>query len=114
MSGRHGTPQVRRVYRSKADGGAGKPPELFAFYRALHARGESTEGLAQKLNVSGGVVRKLIGMIRRRRGRTWEGLLALLAPEEKQLLLQASESAEWSAAQSAKRPRWSPEKLTTT
>jgi hypothetical protein len=90
---------------------SGKPPELYQFYRSLHARGESTELLAVKLNVSGSVVRRLIGLLRRRRGRVWNELLAMLTPPERELLSRASSSPEWSATQAKKRPIWNPEKL---
>lgn len=87
-----------------------KPLELTEFYRSLHARGESTNGLANQLNASPAVVRKLIGMLRRRRGMVWDGLLRLLTDREKALLLDVEQCSAWNVAQVAKRPKWTSEK----
>lgn len=99
---RHDVACVRRARRSKADGPAVKPPAMYAFYRALHARGESTENLARQLHVSGAVVRKLLGLLRRRAGPRWLALQALLTAEERQLLVEAAGAPEWNLRQAAK------------
>jgi hypothetical protein len=93
------------VRRTKAET-TNKPPALYAFYRSLHQRGVTTEALAAQLHVSGAVVRKLIGMLRQRKGRAWDSLQALLTPDERQLLAQAQATAAWSAVQAVKRPVW--------
>lgn len=101
----HGVAVVRRPKGSKAD--AGKPPELFAFYESLHARGLSTEILASRLLVHGCTVRKLIVGLQAQRGATWRGLLLQLTDHERELLATASKSA-WIANRD--RPRWTTEK----
>lgn len=83
-----------------------KPLELTEFYRALHARGESTDGLAKQLRASPAVVRKLIGMLSRRRGAVWRGLLELLTARERALLFDVEQCSAWNTQQAAKRPRW--------
>jgi hypothetical protein len=88
-----------------------KPLELAQFYRLLHERGESSETLAQKLNASPAVVRKLIGLLKRRRGMVWDGLIKLLTAEEKRLLLAVEQSSAWNISQSKKRPVWTAEKV---
>ncbi len=88
-----------------------KPLPLTEFYRSLHARGETTEGLAAKLNVSGAVVRKLIGLLKPRRGCTWRGLQALLTERERQLLATVEQCSAWNIRQRAKRPVWTAEKV---
>lgn len=88
-----------------------KPTALTEFYRSLHARGESTDSLALKLNVSRPVVCKLIGLLKRRRGRTWAALLALLTERERALLLSVEQCSTWRTQQLAKRPRWNAEKV---
>lgn len=87
-----------------------KPIELTEFYRSLRARGESTDGLAKKLNASPAVVRKLIGMLKRRRGFVWQGLLKLLTRRERKLLLHVEQCSAWNIRQQGKRPKWSTEK----
>lgn len=88
-----------------------KPLELAQFYGLLHDRGESSESLAKKLNVSASVVRKLIGLLKRRRGLVWDGLLKLLTEEEKRLLLTVEQCAAWNISQTKKRPIWTAEKV---
>jgi hypothetical protein len=87
-----------------------KPIALTEFYRSLHARGESTENLARQLNVSGAVVRKLIGLLKRRRGLAWEGLLRLLTERERELLAHVEQCSAWNIRQRAKRPAWTAQK----
>ena len=88
-----------------------KPAPLTEFYRSLHSRGESTASLAKKLNVSGAVVRKLIGLLKRRKGLVWDRLLTLLTQHEKELLLSVEQCSAWNIRQVAKRPRWTMEKV---
>lgn len=88
-----------------------KPLELAQFYRLLHERGESSETLAEKLNISPAVVRKLIGLLKPRRGMVWKGLLKLLTEEEKRLLLTVEQCSAWNISQSKKRPVWTAEKV---
>jgi len=88
-----------------------KPIALTEFYRSLHARGESTESLALQLTVSGTVVRKLIGLLKRRQGCAWDGLLRLLTPREKELLSTVEQCSAWNNRQQAKRPKWTEEKV---
>ncbi|MCM2304071.1 MAG: hypothetical protein NDJ72_05170 [Elusimicrobia bacterium] len=102
-TGNAGIPQPKRTMVRRT----GKPPALYEFYRALHARGETTTALAARLHVSGSVVRKLFGRLARRSGPTWAALQAQLTPGERELLAQADASPAWSAAQEAKRPKWS-------
>lgn len=88
-----------------------KPIALTEFYRSLHARGESTESLARKLNVSGAVVRKLIGLLKPRRGHVWRALLALLTERERGLLVTVEQCSAWNNRQRAKRPVWTAQKV---
>ncbi len=88
-----------------------KPIALTEFYRSLHARGESTEGLAKQLNVSGAVVRKLIGLLKRRQGLVWTGLLALCTERERELLTTVEQCSAWNIRQQRKRPVWTAEKV---
>lgn len=88
-----------------------KPVALTEFYRLPHERGESSDTLAKKLNVSPAVVRKLIGLLKRRRGLVWEGLLRLLTDKEKELLRTVEQCSSWNNAQKAKRPVWTAEKV---
>jgi hypothetical protein len=88
-----------------------KPLELAQFYRLLHLRKQSSATLADKLNVSPAVVRKLIGLLKRRRGLVWERLLGLLTDEEKRLLLTVEQCSAWNISQTKKRPVWTPEKV---
>lgn len=90
-----------------------KPRPLADFYRALRARGESTDGLAQKLNCAPAVVRKLIGLLKRRRGHVWMGLQELLTPRERQLLADVEQCSAWNKKQVAKRPTFTREKIET-
>lgn len=87
-----------------------KPRAMTEFYSRLHRRGLSTTVLAETLDVSGAVVRRLLAGLRPRRGPTWRALLALLSAEEKQLLLSVEQCPTWNARQSRKRPVWTPEK----
>lgn len=87
-----------------------KPYALWEFYRSLHARGVNTASLAQDLGVSPAVVRRLIGMLRTRRGPTWTGLLEALTPRERELLHSVEQCSPWNSQQAARRPKWHPEK----
>lgn len=92
-----------------------KPLPLTEFYRALRARGVSSDSLAVDLGVSGGCVRRLIGGLRVRRGPTWRGLLGKLQPRELELLMRAADVEQcsaWNLRQAAKRPRWNEAKAT--
>jgi hypothetical protein len=86
-----------------------KPTALSDFYRKLHARGESTATLAEKLGVSGGAVRRLTGGFRRR-GPLWKRLTALLTDDERALLDYVERCTTWNAERASRRPRWTPEK----
>lgn len=88
-----------------------KPLALTQFYRALHARGESTATLAARLHVSRAVVTKLIGLLKPRRGPVWRGLLSLLTAEERALLVSVEQCSVWNARARAARPRWTAEKV---
>lgn len=88
-----------------------KPLPLTEFYRSLHARGETSESLAQKLNVSRSVLCKMIGLLKRRRGRAWEHLQTLLTDRERRLLSDVAQCSSWNLRQLAKRPRWNAEKV---
>lgn len=77
---------------------------LAEFYRSLHDRHQTTKLLAEKLEVSGGTVRKLIGMHTPRGGATWRFLLALLTDREKELLQSMEQSSTWNTFQSEKTP----------
>jgi DNA-binding CsgD family transcriptional regulator len=79
-----------------------KEKALTDFYRSLHDRRQTTELLAAKLDVSGGTVRKLIGMHAPRGGATWRFLLALLTDREKELLQSMEQSSTWNTSESEK------------
>lgn len=100
----HGVVICRRIRSSKAD--QGKPPELFAFYNALHERGVKTDQIAKEIGVSGGAVRRLIGGHRKRRGPIWNQLLGKLTPREIELL----DAAVAADRRPTKQPLWTPEK----
>lgn len=87
-----------------------KPIELTQFYASLHARGLKTDTMAAGLGVSGAKLRKMIGLLQRRRGIAWRGFLALLTEREKALLLHVEQCSAWNIRQRAKQPRWSMEK----
>ncbi len=86
-----------------------KPMELTEFYRSLHSRGKSTKILAAELGVSGGQVRKLIGMHAPRGGATWRYLLALLTERERALLEGMEQSSTWNTRRRAKQQIFSHE-----
>lgn len=86
-----------------------KPAPMADFYRALHARGATTDTLARDLGVSGGVVRRLLAGHRRRRGPTWQRLATRLTERERALLEDVEQCATWNV-RAARRPRWAPEK----
>lgn len=79
-----------------------KDQALTEFYRSLHDRHQTTELLAEKLDVSGGTVRKLIGMHAPRGGATWRFLLALLTDRERELLQSMEQSSTWNIPESEK------------
>ncbi len=79
-----------------------KDQALTEFYRSLHGRGMKTAQLAEKLEVSGGTVRKLIGMHAPRGGATWRFLLALLTEKERELLQSMEQSSTWNSSESEK------------
>ncbi len=83
-----------------------KPQPLTEFYRSLHARGESTDSLARQLGVSGAKLRKLIGLLQRRSGLAWKGLLSRLTERERALLLSVEQCSSWNNRQRAMRPSW--------
>lgn len=72
-----------------------KPQALIEFYWSLHARGKTTELLAEDLGVSGGAVRRLISGHRKRRGPIWANLSKILTPAERELLAQVEQSSTW-------------------
>ena len=82
-----------------------KPLPLTEFYRALHARGLSTELLAEQLGVAGGTLRRKIGGLARRQGPVWRGFLDLLTERERALLAEVEQCSAWNISQAAKRPR---------
>lgn len=95
-----------------------KPLALTEFYRSLHARRDaegramSTDALAAKLNVAPSVVRKLIGLLKRRQGRVWEGLCELLTERERALLRDVEQCSAWNMRRAMQnRPRWTEEKV---
>jgi hypothetical protein len=102
----HGVPCARRAKNTRVDTGC-KPVEMYEFYRSLHARGVTMTDLAKRLNVSRSVLAKLVTLLKRRRGKTWDALLALLTDKERDLLKCAAASEEWNSRQQQKRPRWS-------
>lgn len=71
-------------------------PNLSAFYRYLHARGETTTTLAKAIGTSRAYVsRMLIG--EQRGGKRWDQLQAVLLPHERELLAQVKYSGRrWS------------------
>lgn len=87
-----------------------RPIELTEFYRSLHARGETTDQLAQKLNASPATLRKMIGLLKRRRGVVWIGFLALLTERERELLAKVEQCSAWNIRQAKKRPKFTAEK----
>lgn len=87
-----------------------KPQPLTEFYRALHARNESTDTLAAALGVSGGAVRRVLGGLRRR-GHLWRRLVPLLTDRERTLLANVEQCSAWNARPAARhRPTWTAEK----
>lgn len=90
-----------------------KPQALTEFYRSLSARGVTTDILALQIGVSGATVRKLIGLLKRRRGLVWRRLQNHLTDREKQLLADVEQCSSWNISQSKKRPRWTHEKVET-
>lgn len=88
-----------------------KPVALTEFYRSLRARGVTTDTLAAELHVSGAVVRKLIGGLKRRKGRVWEALFDLLNDKEKALLRTVEQCSAWNISQARKRPVWTAAKV---
>jgi hypothetical protein len=87
-----------------------KPQELTRFYALLRERGLTTDLLAEQLDVSGGVVRRLIGGFRPRRGPTWRAFLRLLTDDERKLIFDVEQCPTWNVRQSEKRPVMTPEK----
>lgn len=87
-----------------------KPIDLTEFYRLLHGRGLSTEILAERIGVSGGTVRKLIGGFKPRRGAVWVAILRRLTPGEKALLFRVEQSPTWNSHVAARRETFTPEK----
>lgn len=85
-----------------------KPTPMAEFYRSLHARGETTDTLADTLRVSGGAVRRLLAG-HRRKGVLWGKLAALLTERERALLADVEQCPAWNK-RAARRPRWTPEK----
>lgn len=90
-----------------------KPHALTEFYRSLHDRGLSTEILGEQIGVSGATIRKLIGMLKRRRGLTWRRLQNHLTERERQLLADVAQCSPWNNRQEGKRPRWTRETVET-
>lgn len=85
-----------------------KPLPLVEFYRALHARGETTTTLAASLGVSGGAVRRVLAGLRRR-GPLYHRLERLLTPRERALLAHVEQCSAWNSRPAAlHRPRWTP------
>lgn len=90
-----------------------KPLALTEFYRSLKARGVTTDDLAERIGVSGATVRKLIGLLKRRRGLAWRRLQSHLTDREKQLLADVEQCSAWNIRQSEKRPKWTYETVET-
>jgi hypothetical protein len=88
-----------------------KPQPLTEFYRSLRARGVTTDDLGARLDISGSTVRKLFGLLKRRRGLVWRQLQAHLTDREKQLLADVEQCSAWNIRQSGKRPKWNAEKV---
>lgn len=88
-----------------------RPIELTEFYRSLHARGESTESLAVAVHLSAPVLRKMIVLLKPRRGRPWTAFLDRLTERERELILTVEQRSTWRARQEAKRPHWTAEKV---
>lgn len=60
-------------------------PRLREAYRRLHARGETTTTLAEKLGTSRAYVSRMLAG-EQRAGKRWEDLRAVLEPRELELL----------------------------
>lgn len=90
-----------------------KPQSLTEFYRSLKARGVTTDDLALRVGVSGSTVRKLIGLLKRRRGLVWQRLQNHLTERECQLLADVEQCSSWNIRQTAKRPKWTYETVET-
>lgn len=87
-----------------------KPLALTEFYRSLHARGETTDALARKLTTSPATLRKMISLLKRRRGVVWTSFLALLTDRERQLVTEVEQCSAWNIQQAKKRPHFTAEK----
>ena len=82
-----------------------KPQAMTEFYRAMHARGVTTETLAAQLGVSGGAVRRILSG-HRRSSVLRKRLETLLTERERTLFAGVEQSSTWNT----KRPRWTAEK----
>lgn len=87
-----------------------RPIEFDYFYRSLRERGLNTELLAAQINVSGPTLRKMIVLLKPRRGRVWTAFVGLLTEHERELLKTVEQCETWNIRQSKKRPRWTAEK----
>lgn len=87
-----------------------KPQELTEFYWLLRDRGVTTDSLAAELDVSGSLIRKLIGGFKPRRGPVWRALLSRLEPRERELLLRVEQSPTWNMHTAKRRIVFTPEK----
>lgn len=85
-----------------------KPPELYDFYNALHARGLDTSDLAAAVGRSRATVTKVLNGSRRR-GPVWRKLQTILLPSEI-ALLDVAQSSTWNTKRIANRPQWTPAK----
>jgi hypothetical protein len=82
-----------------------KPTALQEFYRSLHGRGVTTDGLAEQIGLSGGAVRRILSG-HRRKSWWWPRFAALLTKPELKLLKDVEQCATWNSKHAAKRPRW--------
>ena len=82
-----------------------KPIQLTEFYRQLHGRGQDTTTLAKLTGLARPTVSRILNGARRR-GPSWAKIARHLTPAEIKLL-DVAHSSTWNTA---RRPRWTPEK----
>jgi hypothetical protein len=88
-----------------------RPIEFNYFYRSLRARRLTTELLAAQICIGGPTLRKMIVLLKPRRGRAWQAFLALLTEHERGLLATVEQCATWNNRQRRKRPVWTAKKV---
>lgn len=86
-----------------------RPQQTTELYRKLHARGMTTQRLANEIGCSGGAVRRLISGHRKPAGPIWRRMQQLLTREELALLNATVEQFSTWNMKKPRRPKWTPE-----